>query len=67
MTSHWRPPNKDIDKIGRPPIVLVSSVGRAPALQSGGHRFKSRSGKFFQDLSIVGGVNMINTNKMIGK
>ena len=53
MTSDWRPrpppphpPNKDIDKIGTPPIGLVSSVGRAPARQSGGRRFKSRSIKF---------------------
>ena len=28
-------------------IGLVSSVGRAPACQFGGHRFKSRSSKFF--------------------
>ena len=27
-------------------IALVSSVGRAPVRQSGGHRFKSRSSQF---------------------
>ena len=42
------PPNKDID-INRETanIGLVSSVGRAPARQSGGRRFKSCSGQFF--------------------
>ena len=34
--------NKDIDKIGRD-----SSVGRVPARQSGGRRFKCCSSKFF--------------------
>ena len=44
MTSDWHPRTKTIDKIGRPPYVgLDSSVGRAPARQSGGRRFKSRS------------------------
>ena len=47
MTSDWRPPNKDIDKIGRPPIGLDSSVDRSPARQSGGRRFKSSSCHFF--------------------
>ena len=48
MTSDWRSPNKDIDKnretanTGRD-----SSVGRAPARQSGGRRLKSRSSKLF--------------------
>ena len=48
MTSDWRPPeqrywqNRETANIG-----LVSSVGRAPARQSGGRRFKSRSRKFF--------------------
>ena len=50
LTSDWRPPppqqrywqNRETANIG-----LVSSVGRAPARQSGGHRFKSRSSKFF--------------------
>ena len=42
------PTNKDIDKIWRLPIIgLVSSVGRAPACQSGGRRFKPYSSKFF--------------------
>ena len=47
MTSDWRHPNKDIDKIGKAQNVgLVSSVGRALARESGGRRFKSRSSKF---------------------
>ena len=40
-------PNKDIDKIGRPRGELDSSVGRAPARQSGGRRFKSCSSEYF--------------------
>ena len=49
MTSDWRPPNKDIDKIGETANVgLDASVGyRAPARQSGGRRFKFCSSKFF--------------------
>ena len=43
------PPNRNIDKIGRPPMYVGrdSLVGRAPARQSGNRRFKSRSSKFF--------------------
>ena len=42
------PPNKDIDKNRETAnIGLVSSVGRAPARQSGDRRFKSRFSKFF--------------------
>ena len=47
MTSDWRPSvfpswqNRETANIG-----LVSSVGRAPARQSGGRRFKSRSRNF---------------------
>ena len=37
---YWQ--NRETANIG-----LVSSVGRAPARQSGGHRFKSHSSKFF--------------------
>ena len=47
-TSDWRPPeqrylqNRETANVG-----LDSSVGRAPACQSWGHRFKSRSSQFF--------------------
>ena len=41
MTSDWRPPNKHNRETAN--IGLVSSVGRAPARQSGGDRFKSLS------------------------
>ena len=42
------PPNKDIDKNRETAnIGLDSSVGRAPACQSGGRRFKSCFSKFF--------------------
>ena len=37
---YWQ--NRETANVG-----LDSSVGRAPARQSGGHRFKSRSSKFF--------------------
>ena len=50
MTSDWRPLNKDIDKIGRPSIIiigLVSSVGRASTRQSESRSIKSRLSKFF--------------------
>ena len=48
MTSDWRPPNKDIDKNRETANVgQDSSVGRAPARQSGRRRFKSRSSKCF--------------------
>ena len=40
MTSDWQ--NREIANVG-----LDSSVGRAPARQSGDRRFKSSSSKFF--------------------
>ncbi len=41
------PPHKKYDKIGRPPTLrLGGSVGRAPALQSRGRRFKPSSSQF---------------------
>ena len=50
MTSDWRPPpppNKDIDKNRETAnIGLVTSVGRAPARQTGGRSFKSSSSQF---------------------
>ena len=48
MTSDWHPPeqrywqNRETANIG-----LGSSVGREPARQSGGRRFKSRSSQIF--------------------
>ena len=39
---YWQ--NRETANVG---LHVGSSVGRAPARQSGGHRFKSRSSKFF--------------------
>ena len=48
MTSDWRTPNKRYwQNMETANIGLVSSVSRAPARQSGGRRFKSRSSQFF--------------------
>ena len=47
MTSDWRPEQRYWQNRETANVGLDSSVGRAPARQSGGRRFKSRSSQFF--------------------
>ena len=47
MTSDWHPEQRYWQNRETADVGLDSSVGRAPARQSGGRRFKSRSSQFF--------------------